>query len=311
MPQADDATATTEVDIGSDGDIFAAATAPEPEAPEQTPAAEGTGEQPRDDKGRFAAGEEKPAPDKPDVSRETPERDEGQIPSWRLREETEARRQAAKERDEAKAEAARIAAANAEMARRLARFEQPAPESPGEKPDFLLDPEAAWAHLDQKVATQLRDWRGEMSLQMARDANPDAFDKAYDAVVSAISAGDEITRLRIVNAQNPGREILSWHREQETMREVGNDPQAWFERKFEEALKDPAKAAKALEILKGQANGAGNGNGPTRPAPKVQLPPSLSTVTPSGAAILDKHSTDLSDAAIFADAASGLASHRG
>lgn len=306
MSELDD---LTELQVDSDQSLFDSALADKtaetpdvPDAPESEAAPETTA-QPRDESGRFApkAGDTPPA-DAPVTAAPTTESDGGQIPAWRLREEADNRRAA-------EARAQQFERELTELRRNPPKPAEPA--KPEIKPDPLLDPDGYEAYVFKKVEDRLAASeqariaeRGEQSFQDARVSNQPLFDKAYAEAQQLVAAGDAITHSRIFKSRDPGKELLNWYRERETMREVGNDPTAWFERKFEEALKDPAKAAKAISILRAQQS-APTQSGNRQPSP-VRLPPSLSSVTPSGAARGNSDDDDVSDEGLFRHATAGM-----
>jgi hypothetical protein len=59
---------------------------------------------------------------------------------------------------------------------------------------------------------------------------------------------------------------VNWYKREQTLKEVGSDPNAYVQKKLEEALNDPQFLAKALEKARGAASAQ-----PTQ----VKLPPSL------------------------------------
>lgn len=289
----------------SDADMFAAATALEPAADAPEPEAGATAAEPepdggpqRDAAGRFAAKTgDVPAPT---------EADGGQIPAWRLREEAENRRAAE----------ARAQQFERELADLRRNPPKPAePPKPEVKPDFLLmTSEEIESYFENKVqarfaaAEQARIVeRGEESMTAARASSTEAFDKAYAEAMTLVKGGDAVTHARIFKARDPGKELLSWYRERENLRTVGDDPNAWMERQLAEAAKDPAKAAKLAGILRGQVQPGTPppNNGLRQPSP-VRIPPSLSSVTPSGAARGEPGDDDMSDEGLFRHATAGL-----
>jgi hypothetical protein len=242
-------------------------------------------EQPRNPDGTFkAADQEKPESEQPEKPAEQDDRD-GQIPAWRLREEAEAKRAALKELEAEKAERSRLANEFANMQRQFAELRKPEVK-PEMKPDPLLDPEGFSNYMERKFEERILGERREMSLRMAHRTHGDAFTEAYAAAVDAMRSGDHVLGMRMTSSNDPGETLIAWHREQKTMREVGNDPNAWLEKKLEERLADPTFLAKAVEKAR---TGASQTNG-TRPA--VRLPPSL-----ANAARADAHDSnaDLDD----------------
>jgi hypothetical protein len=52
-------------------------------------------------------------------------------------------------------------------------------------------------------------------------------------------------------SRDPGETLMEWHREQKTRAEVGTDPNAYFDKRLEAFLADPANQAKVLERIRG------------------------------------------------------------
>lgn len=272
--------------------------------PDEPPASDDQG-QPRDDHGRFAAKMGTPAEQAAQPVKEaqpSTEDQNGQIPAWRLREEAEARREAVRLADERQAEIARYAAENAEFKRRVEAMEmanRPQPKPP-EVPDPLLDPDGYRAFVRQEVQTDLLTQQREFSLRMARRSNPQDFDEAYSTAKQAVAGGDQALAFRMQQSADPGETLLQWHREQKTMREVGNDPNAWLEKKLEERLNDPAFLAKAIEKAKVQASSTSA----QAARPAIDLPPSLSGASraSSSRADPDDDGDPMSQSALFRNA---------
>ena len=293
-----------DVDI-SDEDLFNEALAGDPakepaETPAEAPASETpvaeADSQPRDEHGRFApkAGDAPaPADATPPAAQQPPETDGGNIPAWRLREEAENRRAAE----------AKLQQYERELEQLRRNPPKPAePPKPQEVPDPLLDPVAFQAHMRNEWQEALKAQAGDISLRYARRANPERFDKAYAEILKASPAD----RARIREAPDPGDELLAWHDEHETMRKIreAGSLSAYEERARENALKDPAFLAKALAAARLSVVPT-NGNGSRQPSP-VRLPPSLNSMSPSGAAPTGDDDADLSDEALFRHATTGM-----
>ena len=86
---------------------------------------------------------------------------------------------------------------------------------------------------------------------------------------------------------------MQWYQRDKLLKETGGDLTSYRTRIIEEALKDPATLAKAVELARGQASQVPPGS-----RPNVQLPPSINKATGSGVsnAVADD---DASDAATF------------
>lgn len=286
---------TTVVDTGvSDAELFEGATADVAETPEVTTEAPAVpdkpAEQPRDEQGKYATTE---APKVETPADKTPLDDDngGQVPSWRVREINEEKRLLAE----------KFAAGETEreqLRQRIAAFERqqkPAEQPKEAKPDPLLDPEGYEKYLEKRFESRLLDNHRETSLRTAHRSYKDEFTQAYSAAQQEMAKGNVALAARMQQSSDPGETLIEWHREQKTMREVGNDPGAWLEKKLEERLKDPAFLAKAVEAARGVASAPTNGN--ARPA--VNLPPSLSSLTRADNSQASADDSDTSDEALF------------
>ena len=189
--------------------------------------------------------------------------DNAVLPSWRAREINEERRRVAEENDRLKAEMAELRRAQQQPRQQ----EQPKAEKPS-RPDPLLDPDGYAAAIREELRQEALAERREESLQRAAEAHPAEFQEAYAAAQKAV---DPALRARMQASRDPGKTLLEWHREQKVRAEVGNDPNAWLEKKLEERLKDPAFLAKAAELARGSAQQNTQTNG----RPRTDLPPSL------------------------------------
>jgi hypothetical protein len=223
--------------------------------------------------------EEKPAEVVEPVVAEKPPVDDNapQVPSWRVREINEEKRQIAAENERMKAELAQLRQAPRQV-------EQPKPAEKPARPDPLLDPDGYAAAIRQELREEALNERREESLLRAREANQAEFDEAYAAAQKAV---DPALKARMQATRDPGKTLLEWHREQKTRAEVGNDLAAFRQREQERLLSDPAFLAKAIEKARGQAQTTQPGK-----APAVSLPPSLTRATnASGEASADDNDT--------------------
>lgn len=219
---------------------------------------------PRDERGRFAGRQQ-------DDGSEP----EARIPSGRLREEADARRRAEAERDAEREERRRDRERMDALERELRDFRRPAQREeakPEPYPDVFSDPSGFSGRVmgDAERAVKAAEERMEMrffnaSLEDARDQNPEAFDKAFEAARRA----DAVVKQRIRQAANPGRELMRWHRQQEAVREYGDDPAAYRKRLREDLLKDPDFRKEAMAAWGNEARG---GNGDARPGNVTDLP---------------------------------------
>jgi len=262
----------------------------------------------RDDKGRFTSEKPEKAEGKGD--------DKGHmVPRSRLTGEANKRREV-EEREKANEDRYKteIAAINRRFDEMMARLAQPqpqpqvqqqTPEKPAQKPDMFTDPEGYEAWVLQKAKSEAvsqaqdvyRQNFVESSMADAHEAHGEEFVKAYEnltginpvtkQVMRQVSRDDPMTRAevaRIVNAPNPGRALMNWHKQQTTLQRVGSDPDKFAEQirtETREALmKDPEFRKQLLADLKSEAAQADNG----RPRNVTRFPKSLGDASGSQSA---------------------------
>lgn len=224
-----------------------------------------------EEKPETTAVEEKPTADtvapvvaeKPAVDDNAP-----QVPSWRVREINEEKRQIAAENERMKAELAQLRQAPRQV-------EHPKPADKPVRPDPLIDPDGYAAAIRQELREEALNERREESLLRAREANQAEFDEAYAAAQKAV---DPALKARMQATRDPGKTLIEWHREQKTRAEVGNDLAAFRQREQERLLSDPAFLAKAIEKARVSAQPQTQQPGGKQPSP-VSLPPSLTRAT--------------------------------
>jgi hypothetical protein len=254
----------------TDEQLFNDANSDEPvEAPPE-PAAEPVEQdgQPRDEAGRFAG---KPAEEPAkEAATEVPAKvddNAAMVPSWRVREINEEKRQLAERMTALETERNQWLADR----QRLQSLEKP-PE-PAAKPDPLLDPEGYEKYLETKFEEKLLNNHRESSLAQAHRTYKGEFEEAYAAAQKQV---DPALKARMQQSRDPGETLIQWHRENKTRAEVGNDPNAYFDKRLETFLADPANQAKMLERIRG---GAQPQPGAARQPAPVNLPPSLTRAT--------------------------------
>ncbi len=300
----------TTVDM-DDKELFAAATAPEPvqeEAP-QEPAAEeaelradANGRLHKQD-GTYAAKQEAIAEAAPlqqqPAETKAPEAEPAETVGMRqLRE--------AHERAERRAEEARFQTYNLqqqlqERDRKLAELQKPKQDPI----DIFTDPDGALKQrLDpyqSQVQTELQEMRRELSeARVIAKFGAPAFEAMQAEINAALSSNDpdmQALRSQVLNSRDPAAVAMNWYQSRKVLKEVGTDPAAYKTKVLEDALKDPAYLAKALEAAKSQANGQPN----TRP--NIQLPTSLNKASGSGATQSVGGDEDLSEGSLWKHAA--------
>jgi hypothetical protein len=232
-----------------DNALFAAAIAPDPDTPPQI-----QGDQPPPEEA-GSTDEPRSVPpqevrDPPDDGGDAPAPTEEYVPSWRLREEREAREAYAgrlAERDRQLGEALNF------IRQQQAREPLPAPPPP----DPLLDPAAfhrsnadTIAGLATQFRNELRTVQLENNLQLTRvQVGPELFDAAYTAFCET-AAGDQGFARAVVAAPNPGAAMVNWYRQASTLDRIGGDPEAWFNQRRSELLQDPEFLAEAVEAAR-------------------------------------------------------------
>lgn len=276
--------------------LFDAAVAPEPAPEEQTaepssPATEPTEHSPptprsdrqRDELGRFVSAGEQAAADEPPAGEAAPAPvgNEEFVPSWRLREEREAR----------EAYAARLAERERQLTETLNYLrQQQAAAQPAPAPiDPVVDPAAFHRAQADSVAairndfqTQLRTIQLENNLQLTRmQVGDELFDNAYRAFVE-VGQNDQAFARAIVGAANPGATMVRWYTQASALNTVGPDPEAWFAQRKAELLQDPEFLQQAVEAARNYQPparapaGRPSTNMSQRPSSNVTvLPPSL------------------------------------
>jgi hypothetical protein len=279
--------------VETENELLKSAFAPKEEAkaePAEAPAQEAQPEPPKEGRardpetGRFAAkGPAEPAP----AGTETPEEI---VPSWRLREINEEKRQVQGELERMRADNARMQAHMAQLQRAQTPPQEPA------APDPVIDPAGYTKHVQDSMRREFQQQQAHdrlnMNLEMTHMRHGEKFEKAYEALLMQAQRGDRAIVNHFVTQPNPGEAIMRWFTQNEVMREVGQDIPAFRQKTREELLKDPEFLAQAVEASRRFATG---GSQPQNTV--VKLPPSLSKAT--GTSEVSNTHTDGSEAALF------------
>lgn len=227
--------------------------------------------QPRDEQGRFAAKAQEPVEeDIPQQAQqsETEQKLEKGIPSFRLKEEADARR-AAEER--ALAAERRMS----DLERRIEEMgRKPEPEKP--TPEIWDDPRAFVQAELNPIQTQLQTAIQQLAKETAIVRHTEAVvTEAEQAFMRAMQDRtlDPADFNRVVSSQNRYSAAVEWYKRSQTLQKVGNDPDAWLEAEMERRLADPEYQAKVMERIRGTAQ---------QQRPVTQLPPSLNKTTRAG-----------------------------
>lgn len=125
----------------------------------------------------------------------------------------------------------------------------PKPE-PVKPPDILENPDGYDAHITQTIQSAVRNERMNMSEHWAREKHGS---KVVDAALEALQAsGDQAAMQAVQNAAMPYAQLVQWHKQQQVVREVGDDPDGWMKAKTAE-IREQVKAEIVAEQLKAQA----------------------------------------------------------
>jgi hypothetical protein len=221
---------------------------------------------------------------------------EPHVPAGRLREESEARRRAERERDDLYA--------------RLNQF-QPQQQQQPKSADLFDDPggfvrnEVA-PYLQQLAAQAQRDREAFSADWAVRNFGGDKVTAGRQALEQGMQSGDQnawAVYQRAMQSHDPYGVITRWHLERETLNQIGGDLDGYRKRTIEEAFKDPEVLKRAIDAAR--AHAAAAGNQVNRPAQitqsKVPILPSLSDI---GAAGADEQQHEPSDEALFRAAVS-------
>lgn len=172
---------------------------------------------------------------------------EAPVPAGRLREESDARRRAERERDD--------------LMRQLTMRQQPPPPPPPPRPDMFENPsgfvQGEVKPFFDRMQQELQMQREAFSEQMAGQRH--GFEKvgaAKQALEQGMTRGDPDAKAawdRAMQSAHPYDVITRWHLNNEAMREMGGDIGSYKQRVLEEAMKDPDFQRKVIEASKGGA----------------------------------------------------------
>jgi hypothetical protein len=263
------------------------------EQPPLAAQAEEEEEQPRDQQGRF----------------DTQQQDRRGVPSGRLREEAQARRQAEQEATELRRQLAEMNGRVTELSTRVNATPKPATSETPAKPDMFADPEGyeRWviAEAEKKADAKIQERFGayEQQQQQQREANLNAnlertatgergfeFQAAYRALTSLDpkDANARATVQRILSSPDQGQAILDWFEENGA----------------EDFRESVARQLGLAPVPRQQQRGNGQRQQPRQQSPQprneVRLPPSLNNARGGGRQQTnDPEMLDDSDSSVF------------
>lgn len=244
---------------------------------------ERTGQQPRDDAGRFAQKVETPtetfektveveAAEKPVAVVETaepaktpsPTDPSHRVPLSEVLAERKQRQEQTKAREEAEARAQRLEQQVADLIKLSGSKagQEAAPEAP-KAPDFYENPEGFIASQLQQIEWQRRNDLAHLSERRAIKAHgKEVVDAAYEAAKAA-GLSDQFAR-----SPDPYDDLVEWHSKAKAFAEVGDDPKA-----FESRIREQVRAEVLAELKAG---------GPGAAAAASKFPQSLASATAQG-----------------------------
>lgn len=233
----------------------------------------------RDEQGRFVAKTEGPEA-KPETEQAKPAEPKEQPESPGVRQLREALERANRRADE--------------VERRLLAL-QPKPE-PVARPDIFEKPdEFVRSNVEEMVTPLQQQFSTFIETVSRKDAirehGADRVREAFGALDQAANAGDP-QAVAVVQAvkksMDPYGDIVNWYRGAEASR----DPDAFFQRRLEEALKDDKFKGELLTKLQPAPA--------EKPKPVFEIPPSIGRVPPARSA--SDEAGDMSDSSLFAHA---------
>lgn len=116
-----------------------------------------------------------------------------------------------------------------------ARFDQimqqrgpmPPPQQPAQTPDMFADPDGYTKHIERAVNERTTQLALDFDLKLARATHKDVFDQAWTSFLGTVKAGDNALYGEVMNSSSPGEAIVNWYKRDNTLREVGTDPEAY------------------------------------------------------------------------------------
>lgn len=220
---------------------------------------------------------------------------EPSVPSGRLREESDARRAAERERDD--------------LRTKLAAMEAPKPAPPKPEIDPWADPKAFSRSVVDEALNPLQHQVREVVFTYSRrdalrDHGAEKVGHAEQALEAAVRSGQvnaDSLRTAMNKSLDPVGDVVRWFERHSTLTKVGADPEKWFEGELAKRFADPVQRTRYLEQLQQPlaAPGAPLTEAPPKSSPSSP-PPSLRNLGTS-AAPAAANSDQRSDAELFAD----------
>lgn len=224
----------------------------------------------RDEHGRFTKqetagddGDSDAGPKDKAAKGDDEEGEGGRVPAWRLREIREERDAIRREQE---AERRELEALRRE---REAFLQQQQQRQQRQRPDLYGNPDEVYEYFEQTASQKaksveeiFRDWKINSTFEEQHEQHGEAFEKAMDAFTGAAGMGGSKNMplfQSVVNAVNPGRELMRWHRRQEAMSAVGDDLDGFKKKHRSELMADPEFRKEFMAALEAEARGGDAG----------------------------------------------------
>ena len=171
------------------------------------------------------------------------------VPLEELKSEREKRQEAQRSRDDevrlrviAEENSRRYQAQIDDMQRKFQAVQNP-PQPP---PDVFLDPEGAFSHLERKFNHQLEQQRLNFSEGRARDKHGDELVTAATQAAQQMGVAQHFSK-----AADPYAALIQWHKSQQSLAEIGPDPEA-----YKKSLREKMRAEVLEELRTGKVAGS-------------------------------------------------------
>jgi hypothetical protein len=107
----------------------------------------------------------------------------------------------------------------------------PQPQAPVQAPDFFEAPDQYLAHQLQPVQQQVAEQNERVSRLLAIDKfGAETVNAAYAGIAQRINSGDRGAAFelqRIMSEDHPYAALVTWHKQQAALSEIGSDPEAY------------------------------------------------------------------------------------
>lgn len=178
-------------------------------------------------------------------------KDEGQVPSWRVREINEAKREAEAKLAQREQEFAQSQAQLNALQDQIQRQQQP--QTP---PNMFDDPDGYTAHQQHMLNQQGQQVRMQMAQLEAKVTYGVELVAEAERAVEAVMHSNPNVFARIKASDNPWAEAVNWHKEQQTQQAIGEGGIDGFRQREREALMaDPEFRKQVFETMRGEAGG--------------------------------------------------------